>query len=154
MNKSRTEQTTSRWLMRLGVLLFFLGLLTGLFTPGLSNPRMGSSSHVVAMMGGTFLVVLGLILPKLRFSRVTMIVMFWLAIYGTYVGWATRLVAAAWGAGGAMMPVTGLGKTGTPLQEGIVKFGAISLVPVLLLMCLIVLWGLRGADEPKLKEAS
>jgi len=149
-----TSQTTSRWLMRLGILLFFLALLTGLLLAGLSNPRMGSASHVAGMIAGTFLVVLGLILPKLRFSRAITIVVFWLAIYGSYVAWATRLAAAVWGAGSSLMPISGLGKTGTPFQEGIIMFGAMSLALVMIVMCILVFWGLRGTDESRSKDAS
>jgi len=149
MNESRTRQTASRWLLRLGMVLFFVALLTGLLIPGLKNPRMGSSSHVVGLIGGTFLVVVGFLQPKLRLSPAPTIVVFWLAVYGAYVGWATRLAAAVWGAGGSMFPVTGNGLRGTPLQEGLVTFGALSLVPVLLIMSLMILWGLRGAETPQ-----
>lgn len=152
MNKFPTEQISSRRLMRLGVLLFFLGLLSGLAVPMLSNPRMGLSSHLEGVMNGTFLVILGLIWSKLRLSRMTMLITFWLAIYGTYVNWATTLAAAAWGAGHSMMPITGMGHKGSPLEEGIINFGLVSLTLAMLLTCVIVLWGLRGADEPKSTE--
>jgi hydroxylaminobenzene mutase len=154
MNKLPTEKTTSRWLIRLGVLLFFLGLLTGLFTPNLSNPRMGLTSHVIGLMSGTFLVILGLIWSKLRLSRTTMVITFWLAIYSTYASWAIRLAAAAWGAGGSILPMASLGHKGSPLQEGIIKIGILLLVPAMLLTCIIVLWGLRGVDESKSKGTS
>ena len=153
MNESRAKQT-ARWLLRLGMILFLVALLTGLLTPGLKNPRMASSSHVVGLIGGTFLVALGLILPKLRLSWALTVVMFWLAVYGVYIGWATRLAAAAWGAGGSMMPIAGMGMRGTPLQEGLVMFGAMSLIPVLLAMSVIILWGLRGTDAPPGQGAS
>lgn len=149
MNKIPTEQTTSRRLIRLGILLFFLGLLSGLVVPMLSNPRMGLSSHLEGVMNGSFLVILGLIWSKLRLSRMTMITTFRLAIYGAYVNWATTLAGAAWGAGNSMMPIAGMGHRGSPLQEGIINFGLVSFAIAILLTCVIVLWGLRGADEPK-----
>jgi hydroxylaminobenzene mutase len=113
---------------------------------------MGLSSHLEGVMNGTFLVILGLIWSKLRLSRMTMLITFWLAIYGTYVNWATTLAAAAWGAGNSMMPIAGMGHKGSPLQEGIINFGLVSLALAMLLTCVIVLWGLRGADEPKSTE--
>jgi hypothetical protein len=47
-----------------------------------------------------------------------------------------------------------MGQHGSPVQEGIIKIGVMSLVPAMLLACIIVLWGLRGANGPKLKGAS
>lgn len=154
MNRLPTEQTRSRQLIRLGVLLFFLGLIVGLIVPMLANPRMGLSSHLEGIMCGTFLVILGLIWSKLRLSRMTMLITFWLAIFGTYVNLATTLAAAAWGAGSSMMPIAGMGHKGSPLQEGIITIGLVSLSLAMLLTCVIVLWGLRGADEPKSTELS
>jgi hydroxylaminobenzene mutase len=142
-----TQQTTSRRLIRYGVLLLLLGLLSGLVVPMLSNPRMGLSGHLEGVMNGTLLVVLGLMWSRLRLSPMTMLVTFWLAIYGTYVNWATTLVAAAWGAGESMMPIAAMGHRGSPLQEGIIRFGLVSLAVAMLVTCVVVLWGLRGADE-------
>lgn len=76
MNSLPTRQITSRRLMRLGVILFILGLLTGLAIPMLTNPRMGLSSHLEGVMNGTFLLVLDLICNKLRLSRMTMQIAF------------------------------------------------------------------------------
>ena len=55
-------------LLRLGVLLFLLGLLTGFAIPALTNPRMGLTSHLEALMNGMFLVLLGLLWPRLALS--------------------------------------------------------------------------------------
>jgi hydroxylaminobenzene mutase len=115
MNKLHTEQTTSRHLIRLGILLFFLGLIVGLIVPMLANPRMGLSSHLEGIMNGTFLVMLGLIWSRLRLSRLALTITFWLAVYGTYINWATTLAAAVLGAGASMMPMAALGHKGTPL---------------------------------------
>jgi hydroxylaminobenzene mutase len=147
MNKLHTEQTTSRHLIRLGILLFFLGLIVGLIVPMLANPRMGLSSHLEGIMNGTFLVMLGLIWPRLRLSRLALTITFWLAVYGTYINWATTLAAAVLGAGASMMPMAALGHKGTPLQEAIINIGLVSLALTMLTTCIIVLWGLRGADE-------
>ena len=46
--------------LRYGILLFFLGLVTGLVVPMLANPRMGLSSHLEGLMNGMFLIILGL----------------------------------------------------------------------------------------------
>ncbi len=148
MNKNYNGQQTGRRLIRYGILLFFLGLLSGLIVPMLANPRLGLSSHLEGVMNGTFLVVLGLIWPRLRLSQPILTVTFWLSIYGTYTNWATTLAAAALGAGQSMMPMAAAGYMGTPLQETIIKFGLTSMAIAILVTCVIVLWGLRGNDDP------
>ena len=148
MNNHLSKQRTGRCLMRYGVLLFFLGLLTGLIVQKLGNPRMGLSSHLEGVMNGIFLVVLGVVWPRLRLSRLASTITFWLAMYGTYISWATTLAAAAWGAGESMLPIAAAGHRGTALQEAIISLGLSSLVLAILVTCVIVLWGLRGAEEP------
>lgn len=138
-----------RRLLRFGILLFLLGLVTGAISPILSNSRMGLSSHLEGVMNGMFLVLLGLIWPRLNLSSASSRIAFWLALYGTYVNWATTLLAAAVGAGAVMMPIASQGQTGTPLQEAIINFGLISLAVGMLASSGIVLWGLRGSDPPK-----
>jgi hydroxylaminobenzene mutase len=148
MNNNHTGQKAGRRLIRYGILLFFLGLLAGLIVPMLANPRLGLSSHLEGVMNGTFLVVMGLIWPRLRLSRSTLTITFWLSMYGTYINWATTLAAAALGAGQSMMPIAAAGFMGTPPQETIIKFGLSSFALAMLITCVIVLWGLRGTDEP------
>jgi hydroxylaminobenzene mutase len=148
MNDHPGVSVLGRRLLQCGVLLFLLGLITGLLVPMLANPRMGLSSHLEGVMNGMFLVVLGLVWPRLRLSRSTSMVTLCLAVYGTYVNWATTLAAAAWGAGAPMMPIAGLGHQGTRLQEGIIGFGLVSLTLAMIATCIIVLCGLRGADDP------
>lgn len=149
MNGHPGTSGTGRRLIRCGILLFLLGLLTGLIVPALANPRMGLSSHLEGVMNGVFLVVLGLVWPRLRLSRSVSMITLCLAVYGTYVNWATTLAAAAWGAGAPMMPIAGLGHQGTRLQEGMIVFGLVSLALAMIATCAVVLWGLRGTDDPE-----
>jgi hydroxylaminobenzene mutase len=146
MGNHVSKQEMSRRLMRYGILLFFLGLLTGLIVQELANPRMGLSSHLEGVMNGIFLVVLGVIWPRLRLPRLASTITFWLAMYSTYISWATTLAAAAWGAGEPMLPIAAAGHRGTALQEAIISLGLSSLVLAILVTCVVVLWGLRGAD--------
>src|SRR5512147_1881957 len=41
-----------------GVLLFFLGLVGGMFVYSMANPRMGLTAHVGAVTNGTYLIAL------------------------------------------------------------------------------------------------
>lgn len=134
----------SRRLIQYGILLLLLGLITGFLIPILQNPRMGLSSHLEGTLNGMLLIIFGLIWPRLSLSDATNKWSFGLVLFGTFTNWFTTLLAAAWGAGSEMMPIAGGGLNGTVWQEIIVKFGLISLSISMVVVCLILLWGMRG----------
>ncbi|MGB3896260.1 MAG: hydrogenase [Mycolicibacter sinensis] len=138
-----------RLLLWFGVLLFLLGLLTGLVTGPMNNPRMGLSAHLEGVMNGVFLVVLGLLWGRLRLSARWLTGLFWLALYGTYINWATTLAAAIFGTG-RTTPIVGAGHHGAAWQENLVDAGLYSLSVAMLAVCVIALVGLwPGADRPQ-----
>jgi len=141
---SLTQERQAHRLLQAGILLFLLGLITGLFSGMLANPRMGLTSHLEGVMNGPFLVILGFLWPRLQLGVRTLTAAFWMALYGTYANWATTLYGAAAGAGEKMAPITGKGFTGTGFEEGVVAFGFISLAIAIIPLCFVVLWGLRG----------
>jgi (hydroxyamino)benzene mutase len=143
MDTAILRQMLSHQLTRSGVLLLLLGLLTGLLVPKFKNPKMGLSSHVEGVMGGMMLVILGFLWPKLWLEPAALKAAHWLAVYGAYANWANPLIAAAWDAGGSMMPWASKGKKGTPIQEIVISIVAVSLVAALLPAVILVLWGLR-----------
>tara|TARA_R110002074_G_scaffold152936_1_gene307521 strand:- start:93144 stop:93590 length:447 start_codon:yes stop_codon:yes gene_type:complete len=132
-------------LVKFGILLFLLGLITGFIIPAMQNPRMGLSSHLEAVMNGMFLLMLGLIWPKLQLSNRTLYWGYLLALFGTYTNCITTLLAGIWGAGAAMMPIAGGDFHGVAWQEIVIKFGLISLSLAMLIVSGIALWGLRGS---------
>jgi len=134
----------SRRLFWHGVLLFLLGLLSGFVIQLMVNRRMGLSDHLVGTMGGMFLALLGLIWSHLRLSKGWLRAAFWLAMYGCYGNWITTLLAAAWGTH-TNAPVTGVQFHARPWQEQIAAFGFNSLAVAMVLLCLVLLYGLRGA---------
>jgi hydroxylaminobenzene mutase len=125
-----------------GLLLFLLGLLTGLVVPALTNPRMGLSAHLEGVMNGTFLAVLGLAWERLVLSERAAVALFRLALYGTYANWASTLLAAVF-ATNRSTPIAGAGYGGRPWQENVVDFGLISLAIAIMAACVLALWGLR-----------
>lgn len=127
-----------------GMVLFLLGLLGGFVIPAMANPRMGLSSHLEGVMNGIFLVVLGLVWPKLRLGNGALTVGFWLALFGTYTNWATTLAAGFMGAGEQMMPIASAGHAGSGLQEMFITISLLSLSVAMIVVSGIVLWGLRG----------
>ncbi len=144
-NKYKSE--LSRKLLRYGILLFLIGLITGFAIPAMQNPRMGLSSHLEGVMNGMLLVLFGLLWPKLNLPDKLLKWGFWLSLFGTYTNWATTLFAGFFGAGAEMMPIAGAGLTGAMWQEIIIKFGLIFLSLSMLAVCGIILWGLRGSDS-------
>jgi hypothetical protein len=52
-----------------GLVLFLLGLLTGLVVPMVKNPRMGIASYLQGMTNGPFLLVVGLMWPCLQLAH-------------------------------------------------------------------------------------
>ena len=142
-----SQQTqTGRRLLQAGVALFLLGLLVGLAIPVLTNPRMGLASHLEAVMNGMFLVLLGLMWPKLDLSPRLLSVTFNLALFATYANAVATLLAAAWGTG-SMMPIAAQGRTGSPVQELVVQALLVSLALSIVSVCVLLLIGLRG-DGP------
>ncbi|VVC75725.1 Hydroxylaminobenzene mutase HabB [Aquicella siphonis] len=130
-------------LIRSGVFLFLLGLLTGFVIPYMQNPRLGLSSHLEGILNGMFLVILGLIFKYLTLSCHSSRLVFFLSLYAAYANWATTLLAAIWGAGRTLMPLAAGNFKALPWQEGLINFGLISLSISMVMACLLVLWGLR-----------
>ena len=132
-------------LLQLGVVLFLLGLLTGLVVPALAHPRMGLSSHLEGVMNGIFLIAIGLLWPRLSFGRLRATTTFWLLIYGTFANWAATLLAAMWAATGSM-PLSGGGISGTVLHEHVVFALLVSLALAMIAACVLLLSGLRARN--------
>ena len=132
-------------LIRYGVLLFLLGLITGFAIPAMQNPRMGLSSHLEGVQNGMLLILFGIIWTRLRLSNRTLTWGYFLALFGTYTNWLTTFLAGLWGAGAEMMPIAGGDFYGVTWQEIVIKFGLISLSIAMVIVSGILLWGLRGS---------
>ncbi len=147
------SRDTKQRLMWHGMLLFFLGLLTGLTLPALKVARLGLSSHLEALMGGMFLMILGLIWSHVKLKPRALTVTFCLALYAAYVNWGAVLLAGAFG-GSTMLPIAAGGQAAAAAwQENLVKVGLLSCATAILACCTLVLWGLRRG-EPTENTAS
>jgi hydroxylaminobenzene mutase len=125
-----------------GLLLFLLALLVGLVVPLLTNPRMGLSAHLIGLMGGMFLMLLGLIWREHSLGPRAASVAFWSALYGSYVNLVATLLAAYWGTGW-LTPIAAAGYLARPWQEFLVGFGLITLSIAMVMSCALLLWGMR-----------
>ena len=114
-------------LLRLGLVLFLLGLLTGLAVPTVKNPRMALSSHLEGVVNGMFLVLLGLLWPHLHLTHVWGVTAVVLIVYAGYANWLATLLAAAWGAGRRFAPIAAADHEASVVKESLVSFLLVSL---------------------------
>jgi hydroxylaminobenzene mutase len=136
-------------LLQLGFLLFLLALLVGLAVPRFAVPRLALSTHLLGLMQGLFLSVLGLLWLRLKLTPRLSAIAFWLAIYGCFAAWTANLLGAIWGAGNTIVPIAAGQARGSDLQEGIINGGLRTAAVALIATLALVLWGLRrsGADN-------
>ncbi len=67
----------------LGTALFLLGLLTGLATGTVANPRMGLSADMQGLTNGLFLIAVGAAWRIVSLPKPAARATFWLLAYGT-----------------------------------------------------------------------
>jgi hydroxylaminobenzene mutase len=143
MGTSDSSRPLGHRVLQLGVLLFLFALLVGLAVPSFTVPRLGLSTHLLGLMQGLFLMIIGVLLPRLQLTRRQARLAAVLAVYGCYAAWTANLSAAILGAGNTMLPIAAGSAHGTALQEILIamvlKSAAVALIPATML----ILWGLR-----------
>jgi len=133
----------SRRLIWHGMFLFLMGLLTGFIMPALTNPRLGLSAHMEALLNGMVLVILGgVVWNNLKLSKRMATLLFWLFLYAAYANWVFCLLAAIFGAN-EILPIASAGYSAAPWQEIPVKMGLGLGAMSITLACACVLYGLR-----------
>ena len=134
-------------LIQLGVSLFLIGLLIGLAVPFFAVPRLALSVHLLGLMQGLFLSVVGILWPRLKFTRAIETGAFWLLVYGCIAAWTSNLLGAIWGAGNSIVPIAAGAARGSEIQEMIIVVGLRSGGLALIAGTVLLLWGLRGAQK-------
>ena len=143
MDISESTQRQGHRLLQLGALLFLAALLVGLFVPKFAVPRLGLSVHLLGLLQGIFLMVLGTVWPRLLLTTGAARSGFFLLVYGCMAAWIANLLAAIWGAGNAMLPIAGGADHGTSIQEEVIALALRSAAVSLIASVVLVLWGLR-----------
>lgn len=128
-------------LFALGLILFALGLVTGLLVPAVKNPRMGVASHLQGMTNGPFLIVVGLLWPHIVLTHVWQVIAGALLAYGTYANWLATQLAAIWGAGKRFAPAAAEDHVASVAKERIVDVLLASLAPAMIAATFILLVG-------------
>ncbi|OBH85697.1 MULTISPECIES: hypothetical protein [unclassified Mycobacterium] len=129
-------------LFTLGLVLFLIGLLTGLAVPALKNSRMALSSHLEGVFNGMFLVLLGLLWPHVHLPTAWGVAAVVLIVYAAYANWLATLLAAAWGAGRRLAPIAAADHEASAPKEWIVSFLLVSLALAIVVGVGIVIVGI------------
>lgn len=137
------NENTSRQLKMLGMLLFLLGLISGLVTMTLTNPKMGLAAHLEGLMNGMFLVIVGFAWNELLLSNSMKKILVITLVYGTFANWLFTLLAAIFGTS-EMTPISGAGHSGSFIQEKLVNAGLITVALTMLFSLAAMVYGLRG----------
>lgn len=130
-------------LLQLGVSLFLFALLVGIAIPQFAVPRLGLSTHLLAISQGLFLLLMGLIWPRLQLTPRVGGLAFWLLAYGCLAALLANFMGAIWGAGNTLLPMAAGAARGSALQEGFVVIALRSGGAALIGGTAVVLWGLR-----------
>ena len=131
-----------RGLMFHGIVLFLLGLLTGLVEQRFANPRMGLAAHLEGLMNGTFLLALGAAWNDARMSLRSTRIAYAGFLYGGYANWAVTTFAALLGTT-AMTPLTGAGHAGQAWAEIVVTVGFATVGISMIVASVVLLFGFR-----------
>jgi hydroxylaminobenzene mutase len=132
-------------LIQVGASLFLVALFVGFAIPRFALPRLGLSTHLLGLMQGTLLMVVGLVWPRLALPRRLSLAGCGLAIYGCLAAWTANLCGAIWAAGGAMVPLAAGAARGTVVQEAIIRLLLVSGALCLVGAAGILVWGLGGS---------
>jgi len=134
-------------LLRRGILLFLLGLVTGLVSQKLTNPRMGLAAHLEGVMNGTFLLAIGAAWGHLRLSPRNERLAFASVLYGTFANWFTTTLAAIFGTA-AMTPLASGSFRGQSWQELLVSIGFISVAIAMITASVCLVIGFKPLVRP------
>ena len=139
-------------LIRVGSALFLVALLVGMAVPTFAVPRLGLATHLLGITQGIFLMVVGLVWPRLAVSQGRSRLGRWLITYGCLAPWTANLLAALWGAGNSMLPFAAGTAHGSALQENVIRVLLVSGALCLIGAVSLVVWGLRGGASEASKE--
>jgi hydroxylaminobenzene mutase len=137
-----TMENTNRRLAWHGMLLFLLGLLTGLAEQRFANVKMGLAAHLEGLMNGIFLLALGAVWAMVTLPSVPKAIAYWTGLYGAYANWAFTAAAAIWGTA-SFSPINGTAHGAAVWKETIITLGLLSVVVTMISASVLILWGLR-----------
>jgi hydroxylaminobenzene mutase len=143
MESSSVQAREAQRLLQVGVGLFLFAVLLGLAIPHFAVPRLALSAHLIGILQGVFLAMVGLLWPRLTLTLAQFKVTFWLLVYEAVAATLSNVLAAAWGAGNTIIPIAAGSAHGSDLQEIVINIGLRSTALALIVALALILWGLR-----------
>ncbi|GJM10593.1 MAG: hydrogenase [Lysobacteraceae bacterium] len=131
----------SQRLLTAGMLLFLLGLFSGLVIAEMPNSRMGLAAHLEGVMNGMFLIAAGLAWKRMSLTTFQEKLVYWLLLYGSYANFALIQSASVLGTS-EMTPIAGEGYTGSAMAELLVNTGLVSVALTMITAVILMLVGL------------
>ena len=128
-------------LIRWGVVLIALSVLSGFAIPHVAGPVLGLATHVQGLLNAFMLILIGLIWSRVEIGYLGSVVAYWGLIAGGFVTFGVQLACTFLEIGGTVFPIVGAGHVGTPAQETIVR---ITIEGVSVVTTLAVLLVARG----------
>lgn len=135
----------NRAIVRHGLVLVLLALLTGFAVPVMALPELGLSAHVIGVLSGALLVAIGAVWPLFDLSDGQRAAMYWGWVYSSYANWLGCLIGGLTGAG-RMTPVAAAGQEGAPLAEAVVMVVLVSVAISALVAVVLSIIGLRRVE--------
>src|SRR5574341_2506194 len=143
MNGANILSRQSQRMLQIGIWLFVFSGLEGFVIHSLPVPSLGRSVHTLSAEQGIITLVLGLLWPRLNLSTTASRIAFWTFLYSSFATLIPFVLAAAWGAGNATIPLAAGAAHGSAIQETIIKVVLYSAALPFFLSMGLILWGLR-----------
>jgi len=135
----------SQRLLQVGVGLFLFAVLLGLVIQHFTLPRVALSAHLIGILQGIFLVMVGLVWSRLNLTLLQFRLTFWFIVYQAIAATMSNVLAAIWGVGHSIIPIAAGSAHGSKIQETVIHIGLRSAGATLIVALLLILWGLRRA---------
>lgn len=111
-----------------------------------STPLFGLSAHLIALLEGFFLLLIGLLWVKLKLTRTASRIAFWTTLYSCLGDSLASGLAGIWGAGKAM-PIAARSATGAPEHEVFIQVSFYTVAATTITALAFILWGLCAAAK-------
>ncbi len=133
----------SQRIIRHGLILILIALVSGLLVPAMEIPRLGLSAHTIGILSGTLLIALGAVWDKFSLSSRQTQIMYGAWLYSSYANWLGCLTAAVLGTG-KTTPLASAGAMGSPMAETVVAVMLVSVAITSFIAVGLSLFGLRS----------
>ena len=139
-------KSTRQRLLFLGMILFLIGLLSGLVVTEVQNPRMGLAAHLEAVMNGMFLLAAGLAWPRMSWTPTQEKLTFAMLVYGAFANFFIIQASSVIGAS-AITPIAGQGFMATGLLEMLLSIGLVTVAVAMITAVILMVIGLYRYQE-------